>query len=161
MVTFVSSYVSQDTLLHGRARQAEQRRLEDLPGSTPESVNEGLERWEASHPWPRGTVSQVADHIDHIRDVAGIDHIGLGSDFDGTTYVPEGLDDVSAFPVLTAELLRRGYSDEDVGKVLGVNVLRVMRAVEVVARRLQSERGPSEVLIEAVDGYSGLADDKP
>jgi membrane dipeptidase len=151
MVTFVSSYVSLDTLSHRRAMQAEQRRLEDLPGSTPESVDDGLERWEASNPLPRGTVSQVADHIDHIRDVAGIDHIGLGSDFDGTTYVPEGLDDVSAFPVLTAELLRRGYTEEDVGKVLGVNVLRVMREVEAVASRLQSERGPSEVLIEAVD----------
>jgi membrane dipeptidase len=96
-------------------------------------------------------VSQVADHIDHIRAVAGIDHIGLGSDFDGTTYVPEGLDDVSAFPVLTAELLRRGYSEEDAGKVLGLNVLRVMREVESVARRLQKERGPSEVLSEDVD----------
>jgi membrane dipeptidase len=151
MVTFVSSYVSEDTLRHRRAMQAEQRRLEDLPGSTPESIDEGLESWEASHPWPRGTVSQVADHIDHIRAVAGIDHIGLGSDFDGTTYVPEGLDDVSAFPVLTAELLRRGYSEEDAGKVLGLNVLRVMREVESVARRLQKERGPSEVLSEDVD----------
>ena len=161
MVTFVSSYVSRDTLRHRRALQAEQRRLEDLPESTPESVEEGLERWEASNPWPRGTVSQVADHIDHIREVAGIDHIGLGSDFDGTTYVPEGLHDVSAFPVLTAELLRRGYSDEDVGKVLGVNVLRVMREVEVVAKRLQSVRAPSEVLIEDVDGDKKLGVDEP
>ena len=116
MVTFVSSFVSKETFQHRRASQAERRRLEGLPGSTEETVRQGLERWDESHPWPRGTMSEVADHLDHIRDVAGIDHIGLGSDFDGTTYVPKGLDDVADFPALTAELLRRGYSDEDVKK---------------------------------------------
>ena len=152
MVTFVSSFVSKETFQHRRASQAERRRLEGLPGSTEETVRQGLERWDESHPWPRGTMSEVADHLDHIRDVAGIDHIGLGSDFDGTTYVPKGLDDVADFPALTAELLRRGYSDEDVKKVLGLNLLRVMRDVEAVAERLQREQGPSGVLIEDVDG---------
>jgi membrane dipeptidase len=151
MVTFVSSFVSEETFQHRRASQAERRRLESLPGSTQETVRQGLDRWDASHPWPRGTISEVADHIDHIRDVAGIDYLGLGSDFDGTTYVPKGLDDVAAFPALTAELLRRGYSDQDVKKVLGLNLLRVMRDVEAVAARLQRERGPSNVLIEDVD----------
>ncbi len=99
-MTFVSSYVSQATFRHRRAAQAERRRLESLPGSTRETVRQGLERWDASHPRPRTTLSDVADHIDHIRDVAGIDHIGLGSDFDGNPYMPKGLDDVVAFPAL-------------------------------------------------------------
>ena len=161
MVTFVSSFVSAETFKHRRASQAERRRLEGLRGSAEETVRQGLERWNQAHPRPRGTISDVADHIDHIRDVAGIDHIGLGSDFDGTTYVPKGLDDVADFPELTAELLRRGYSDEDVKKVLGLNLLRVMRIVEAVAERLQRERGPSEVLIEDVDGSKNLVRGDP
>jgi membrane dipeptidase len=93
----------------------------------------------------------VADHIDHIRKMAGIDHIGLGSDFDGITAVPEGLEDVSKFPDLTRELLARGYGDEDVRKILGRNLLRVMRAAEDTSARLRRERGPSEALIEEMD----------
>ena len=75
-------------------------------------------------------MSDAADHIDHIRKVAGIDHIGLGGDFDGITSVPEGLEDVSKYPALTAELLRRGYTDEEIKKILGLNILRVMRRAE-------------------------------
>ena len=85
----------------------------------------GIERWRAEHPVPRATLQQVADHIDHIRKVAGIDHIGLGGDFDGITDVVQGLEDVSKYPDLTAELLKRGYSDADVKKIIGQNVLRV------------------------------------
>ena len=81
----------------------------------------------------------VADHIDHIRKVAGIDHIGLGGDFDGIDTVVEGLEDVSKYPALTAELLRRGYGDEDIKKILGLNILRVMRKAESVAAALKSE----------------------
>jgi membrane dipeptidase len=94
----------------------------------------------------------VADHIDHIRQVAGIDHIGIGSDFDGIQSTPVGLEDVSKYPALTAELLRRGYSDGDVKKVLGQNVLRVMRDAERVALGLQKERRPSTATIEGLDG---------
>src|SRR5207247_6107905 len=99
-------------------------------------------------PPPHATMAQVADHIDHIRSVAGIDHIGIGSDFDGITSVPQNLEDVSKFPALTAELLRRGYSKDDVKKILGQNVLRVVRQVEQVAARLQKERGPSAVIFD-------------
>jgi membrane dipeptidase len=88
----------------------------------------------------------VADHIDHIRKIAGIDHIGLGGDFDGITSVVSGLEDVSTYPALTAELLKRGYSDDDIRKILGLNVLRVMREAEKVSKTLQSERGPSALL---------------
>ena len=87
------------------------------------------------------------------RDVeAGINHIGIGSDYDGITSVPEGLEDVSKYPVLTAELLRREYSEEDILKILGGNILRLMRAVENAATRIQQERGPSEASIEDLDG---------
>jgi len=97
-------------------------------------------------------VAQVADHIDHIRKVAGIDHIGLGGDFDGITSVVQGLEDVSKYPNLTAELLRRGYKDEEVKKILGLNVLRAWRQADQVAARLQKTRGPSTATIEALDG---------
>lgn len=84
-----------------------------------------------------GSVADVADHIDHIVDLVGVDHVGLGSDFDGVFALPEGLQDVSHYPDLIAELLRRGYSDEDIGKILGGNALRVWEAVERTARELQ------------------------
>ncbi|PYS22908.1 MAG: membrane dipeptidase, partial [Acidobacteria bacterium] len=99
-----------------------------------------------NQPVPRASMAQVADHIDHIRKVAGINSIGLGSDFDGITTVPQNLEDVSKFPLLTAELLRRGYSKDDLRKILGQNVLRVMRQVEQVAARLQKERPPSTMV---------------
>jgi membrane dipeptidase len=100
---------------------------------------------------PAATISQVADHIDHIRKVAGIDHIGFGGDFDGITDVVQGLEDVSKYPDLTAELMKRGYSDDDLKKILGLNVLRVMRQVEKVAAGLQKTRQPSTATIEQLD----------
>ena len=113
-----------------------------------------LERWLRENPPPLTTLADVADHIDHIRDVAGIDHVGLGSDFDGMPShgtVPAGLEDVSKYPGLTAELVRRGYSDTDVKKVMGGNVLRVLREAEAAASRLRGERRPSEARIEDLD----------
>src|SRR2546426_4860856 len=89
---------------------------------------------------PRATLSQVADHIAHVRDVAGVDHVGVGSDFDGITTVPAGLEDVSKFPDLLAELLRRGWSEQDVRKVAGLNVLRVLRDAERVSREMTAAR---------------------
>ena len=152
MVSFVPGFVSQQTYEHGLARDAEKARLEAQSDSSDESVEAGLEAWDADNPEPRATVSDIADHIDRIREKAGIDHIGIGSDFDGITSVPEGLEDVSKYPVLTAELLRREYSEEDILKILGGNILRLMRAVENAATRIQQERGPSEASIEDLDG---------
>jgi membrane dipeptidase len=100
---------------------------------------------------PKATLAHVADHMDHVRTVAGADHVGIGGDFDGITTVPAGLEDVSKYPALTAELLRRGWPEDDVRKALGLNVLRVMRRAEAVAARLQKQREPSSATIDALD----------
>jgi membrane dipeptidase len=103
------------------------------------------------------TLSDVADHVEHVAALAGIDHVGIGSDFDGIDEVPVGLEDVSTFPALFAELSRRGWSEVDLAKLAGENVLRVMREAEAVARRLQRERAPSTKTIEVLDGQAGGA----
>ena len=105
----------------------------------------------ANPPPPPPPLTVVADHIDHVRQVAGVDHVGYGSDFDGIDCAPQGLSDVSMFPRLTAELLRRGWSDGDAKKVVGLNLLRVMRQAEQVAARLQRERGPSAATLGRSD----------
>jgi membrane dipeptidase len=99
----------------------------------------------------KATLAHVADHMDHIRRVAGPDHVGIGGDFDGIEQVPAGLENVSTYPALTAELLRRGWPDTDVRKALGQNVLRVMRQAEAVAAKLQQQREPSTATIEGLD----------
>ncbi len=152
MVTFVESFVSEDVRRYDADRAAEKARLEDLAPGDPQAVTAGLEAWDAEHPAVRATLSQVADHVDHVRRVAGIDHVGIGSDFDGISRGPQGLEDVSTYPALLAELLRRGYSDEDVEKVAGLNLLRVFDRAEAVAARLRTERPASEATIEDLDG---------
>jgi membrane dipeptidase len=101
---------------------------------------------------PRATLSDVADHIEHIRDVAGVDHVGIGGDFDGISSVVQGLEDVSTYPALLEELSRRGWSEEDLRKLAGENALRVMRESEAAARRIQRERPPSNATIQELDG---------
>ena len=132
-----------------KLQDAERARLTKQFPTDAAAVTRGVDEWTAAHPAPRATLSEAADHIDHVRKIAGIDHIGLGSDFDGITMVPQGLEDVSKYPALVAELLRRGYKEDECGRLLGENVLRVMHDVEKVSKRLQSERGPSSVIFEA------------
>ena len=116
-------------------------------------VSETLRTWDGpSDQAPRATIAQVADHIDHIRRVAGVDHVGIGGDYDGTSSLPVGMEDVSTYPALLEELARRGWSEEDLRKVAGENVLRVWKEAETVARRLQRERTPSTATIEQLDG---------
>jgi membrane dipeptidase len=148
MVTFVPGFISPKVKAWNDAQTAEQDRLKVLYPTDAAAVKAGVDKWTAANPAPRATLSEVADHIDHIRTVAGIDHIGLGGDFDGITQVIPDLDDVSKYPNLTAELLRRGYSDGDIKKITGQNVLRVMREVEKISKRLQSERGPSTAVFQ-------------
>jgi len=146
MVTFVPGFLSSKVTAWTQLQNAEQERLsKQFPGDAA-AVKTGLGAWSQANPAPRATIADAADHIDHIRKVAGIDHIGLGGDFDGITSVVQGLEDVSKYPALTAELLRRGYKDDDVKKILGLNILRVMREVEKVSTRLEKERAASPVL---------------
>jgi membrane dipeptidase len=136
MVSFVRGFTTPAHAAWDAAEEAEQARVEKAHPNDEAAVKAEMAAWDAAHPRPPVTIAHVADHIDHVRQVAGIDHVGYGSDFDGISAGPDGLEDVSTFPALTAELLRRGYSDEDVKKVLGLNLLRVMRAVEAASARL-------------------------
>lgn len=132
MINFFPGFISPQ---YARAAVEARARLR-AEHADPVAYRAALNAWykQEAPKLPRGTVSDVADHIDHIRAVAGINHIGIGSDFDGINTTPVGLEDVSCYPRLTEELLRRGYSDEDVLKILGGNVMRVLRAAEAVAR---------------------------
>lgn len=149
MVTFVPSFVSERTRAWSAARSAEEARLRALHPEAPERVAEGVRAWEAANPRIDAMARDVADHVDHIRRIAGIDHIGIGSDFDGVPFLPADLRDAAQTPALFAELGRRGYSDADLAKIAQGNILRVLRAAEAVAARLQRERGPSEMLFAA------------
>jgi membrane dipeptidase len=130
MVNFNPGFVSEAVRVYGDSVQAWVRALR-AAGADSATRADSVKVWVARG--PKATLKQAADHIEHIRDVAGVDHVGLGSDFDGITDVPVGLEDVSKFPDLLAELLRRGWSELDVRKVAGLNALRVMREVERVA----------------------------
>ncbi len=135
MVTFVSGFVSQaaaDVTL-----PMIREYLARAKGKTPEEQSAIYDELKAKVKMPAVSVADVADHIDHIRKVAGVDYIGIGSDFDGNTNWPEGLSDVSMFPNLFAELVRRGWSDEDLSKIAGGNVLRALEQAEATAARLQ------------------------
>lgn len=154
MVTFVQPFVSEATRERWALQQAEEARLESLHPGDPAAVEQGMERWTEANPWVPAQLSDVADHIDHLREVAGIDAIGIGGDYDGIPSAPVGLEDVSTYPALLAELLRRGYSEDDLAKIAGENVLRAMERAEQVARRLQGERPASDALIEETDGES-------
>jgi membrane dipeptidase len=117
----------------------------------PAFVSERVRTHAGNGPAPRATLADVVAHIEHIRKVAGIDHVGIGGDFDGITSTPVGLEDVSTYPALFAELARRGWSDGDLRKLAGENLLRVLRESEAAARRIQRQRGPSMATIEALD----------
>jgi membrane dipeptidase len=150
MVTFVPAFVSQPVADFEALETAELKRVEAQTGDSLERMRL-MEQWSAAHPRPPATLAQVADHLDHVRRVAGPDHVGIGSDFDGITHTPVGLEDVSTFPALFAELVRRGWSDDDLRKLAGRNLLRVLRAAESTAARLQRERQPSTRTIEELD----------
>src|SRR5213594_1874481 len=137
MVNFNPGFVSEAVRLYDDSMEARIHSLR-AAGVDPTTVADSTKAWAARA--PKATLAQVADHIEHIRAVAGIDAVGLGSDFDGITEVPVGLEDVSKFPDLIAELLRRGWSEPDVKKVAGLNALRVLRAAERVAAELRREK---------------------
>jgi membrane dipeptidase len=136
MVTFVAGFVSQDVAKVTQPAMARYRVM--LQKARDEADRQRIyDEVFGKLELPKVTIAQVADHIDHIRQVAGVDHVGIGGDFDGNDLWPEGLTDVSMYPNLFAELVRRGWSDEDLAKLAGGNVLRAMRTAEAVAARLQ------------------------
>jgi membrane dipeptidase len=147
MVPFVNSFVSPEVRAHDLAEDsAAKESTKRFPGDSA-AVHREVSAWGAAHPLPLATLAQVADQIEHVRDVAGIDHVGIGSDFDGFEDVIPGLENVSRFPYLLAELARRGWSDADLRKVTGENFIRVFTQAEAVSRRLQKERAPSTATI--------------
>jgi membrane dipeptidase len=157
MVNFAPGYVS-DARYHWDADEAAERARFNNPPyiglyiGQPERAKAALAAWTEKHPRPTATLAQVADHAEHIRQVAGIDHVGLGSDFDGIGDAPVGLDGVDKYPALLEELMRRGWTDADIAKIAGENVLRVMAAAEKVAVKLRASRPASSlVFVEAKD----------
>jgi membrane dipeptidase len=148
MVTFVPGFVSETVRTWNAARSAEDARLKSLNPGNPKAVTDGLATWAAAHPIPVATIADVVAHIQHVRDVAGIDHVGLGGDFDGVDALPVGLEGVDGYPRLLAALMAKGWTEADIRKLAGENVLRVMRAVEAVAESRKGER-PNLAVIPA------------
>ena len=138
MVNFNPGFLSEAVRVNEDSMAARSKALR-AAGVDTAAIADSVKVWTARG--PKATLAQAADHIEHIRDVAGIDHVGLGSDFDGITEVPVGLEDVSKFPDLIAELLRRGWNEEDVRKVAGLNALRVLRTAERVAVEMRKGKG--------------------
>jgi membrane dipeptidase len=153
MAVFLGQFVSDALRRHVepgvQLEEAFEREHPDAPASV---VHDMRRAWLAANPPPKATLGQLADHVDHLVEVMGPQHVGIGSDFDGGELLPVGMEDVSRFPHLIAELLRRGYAEDDVRAIAGGNILRVMRGAEAAARRIQAERSPSEATIEALDG---------
>lgn len=154
MVNFARVYISEAYRRWSADEAAEKTRLNAPPYAglhigQPAAAAAALAAWQAAHPAPRVTLAQVADHIDHIARVAGVDHVGIGADFDGVgNALPEGLDGVDRYPALLEELMRRGWSDADVARLAGGNILRVMRRAERVAASLAG-RSPAHDSSEA------------
>jgi len=145
MVVALRNYVSEAMRQWSAASAAEQARLKELFPGDPDQVVAGMNAWKAANPAPAVTVSDVADHIDHIRKVAGIDHIGIGGDYDGMPTGPEGMEDVGGYPNLFAELARRGYARGDLEKIASRNMMRVLKAAEAYAA-LHASDPPIETL---------------
>lgn len=140
MICFLPGFLTERARLSMAGTDAEGERLRQVYGEDTPQYEAGMAAWrQAHHVAHEATLSDAADHIDYIRKRAGIDHIGLGSDFEGFHGATEGLEDVSKYPALLAELLRRGYSPEDIKKIAGLNVLRALRQAEQVAAQLQRE----------------------
>ncbi len=153
MVPFVPGFVSPKVAEYSAMRGAEMQRLRAANPGDSAAAMRALAEWDRAHPAVHASIADVANHIEHVRDVAGVDHVGIGSDFDGTgNDLPDGLQDVSTFPALLVELSKRGWSDADLRKVAGENVLRVMSVNEKVAARLRKERPASTKTIEELDG---------
>jgi membrane dipeptidase len=141
MVPFVTGFVSPAVFLYDESRPS-MRELRQKYGNDTAAITRAVNDWGKTHVEPHATLSQVADQIEYVRRVAGADHVGIGGDFDGITEVVQGLEDVSTYPALFAELARRGWSDSDLRKLAGENFLRVFAEAEAVAKRMQGQNAP-------------------
>lgn len=151
MVNFYPGFLSEAYRRRMAERSAEEARLANLYSGQPERRKAALDAWDSAHPRVESALAEVADHIEHIVKVAGVDHVGIGSDFDGIDgTAPKGLEGVETYPALLAELARRGWSDSDLAKLAGENILRVMERVERVAAGMKNEP-PMIATIEALD----------
>ncbi|MEW2488050.1 dipeptidase [Streptomyces sp. NPDC048411] len=151
MATFVPKFVLPEAVAWTRAADENMRAHGLHHLDTTAQAMKIHAAFEAANPRPMATVGTIADHLDHMREVAGIDHIGIGGDYDGTAFLPAGLEDVSGYPNLIAELLGRGWSAADLAKLTWRNAVRVLRDAETVARDLRTRRGPSHATIEELD----------
>lgn len=138
MAVAYPAFLSEDYRQWTANRAAEEARLKTLNPGDPKAVDSALATWTAANPRPKATVAQWADHIDHIRKVAGIDQIGLGGDYDGMEIGPVGAEDVTGYPALFTELARRGYSQADLEKISNRNIMRVLRAAELTAASMKA-----------------------
>lgn len=151
MATFVPGFVSPAVVRHNAALNAVRDSVaRQFPGDN-DAQFRAVAAWREAHPTPAATVADVADHLDHIKRVAGAAHVGLGGDFDGITETVQGLEDVSKYPNLLAELVARGWTDAELKGLMGENVLRVLRRAEVVSARLRQERPASTKTIQQLD----------
>ena len=156
MVTFVPEFVSPEAA-RWRTEAAAAAREVGVSPTDHLAFAAFTASWSQDRPKPRATIDQVVAHLEHVREVAGVDHVGIGGDYDGTDVLPLGLEDVSGYPRLFAALADRGWSDADLAKLAGGNVLRVMREAEAGARELQATRGPSLARFEDLDGVPASA----
>ena len=152
MVTFVPTFVLPAAMAWRQAADDHLRRHGFEPRDGGPSAREVQRAYEDANPRPVATVATVADHLDHMRDVAGVDHLGIGGDYDGTLHTPDGLDDVAGYPNLIAELFRRGWTEAELAKLTWGNALRVLREAELMAAELQRTERPSIATIEQLDG---------
>ncbi|WP_371772828.1 dipeptidase [Streptomyces sp. NBC_01438] len=151
MATFVPKFVLPEAVAWTKAADENMRAQGLHHLDTTERGMKVHAAFEAANPRPMATVATIADHLDHMREVAGIDHIGIGGDYDGTAFLPQGLEDVAGYPNLIAELLGRGWSAADLARLTWQNAVRVLRAAEDVSRELSARRGPSHATIEQLD----------
>ncbi|WP_432076439.1 dipeptidase [Streptomyces wuyuanensis] len=149
MATFVPKFVLPEAVAWTRAADENMKEHGLHPLDTTEAGMKVQRAYEAANPRPMATAATVADHLDHMREVAGIDHIGIGGDYDGTAFTPAGLEDVAGYPNLIAELLRRGWSQPDLAKLTWRNAVRALADAESVARDLQSRRAPSNATLRS------------
>lgn len=140
MVTFVPGFLSQQVRDFDIKQESAEAAIKMQFTGNPDGAKAAIAEWKAANPRPTASIKDVADHIDHIRKVAGIDHIGIGGDFGGVSILPDGLQNISTYPALFAELVRRGYSKADLAKISQGNVLRVMKANEATAAQIQAGR---------------------